>query len=87
MTQAQLAEKAGVALRTVSSLEQGLYEPVLSTFLALADALGVDCLAFTKPDESEGGMPEKQSRGRPPRRKEEQNPQPTRQRGRPRKQP
>ena len=85
MTQAQLAAKAGVALRTVSSLEQGLYEPVLSTFLALAGALGVDCLAFTKADDSEGNTPEKQSRGRPPKPKEEQEQQPKRPRGRPRK--
>ena len=46
MTQKELAEKAGVALRTVSSLEQGLYEPVWSTAIALASALGLNCTAF-----------------------------------------
>lgn len=49
MTQKQLAEKAGVALRTVSSLEQGLYDATFPTVLALADALGVTCEAFTEP--------------------------------------
>src|SRR5262245_58422058 len=84
LTQQQLAENAGAALRTVSSLEQGLYAPVLSTLLALGDALGVDCLAFTKPDDSEGERPEKQGRGRPPKRERATAP-PKRPRGRPRK--
>lgn len=49
LTQKGLAEKAGVALRTVSSLEQGLYDATFPTVLALAAALGVDCTAFTQP--------------------------------------
>src|SRR5262249_25950604 len=84
LTEKELAERGGVALRTVSSLEQGLYEPVLSTLLALADALGVDCLAFTKEDDAEGEMLEKQGRGRPPKQFEPLV-LPKKPRGRPRK--
>jgi transcriptional regulator with XRE-family HTH domain len=86
LTQQQLAEKAGVALRTVASLEQGVNEPVLSTLLALGDALGVNCLAFTQADEGEEAMPQKQGRGRPPKVKAaEAEREPKKPRGRPRK--
>jgi len=46
LTQAQLAEKAGLSQRAVSHWEQGLREPSWSNVLALGQALGVDCLAF-----------------------------------------
>jgi transcriptional regulator with XRE-family HTH domain len=86
LTQQQLAEKAGVALRTVSSLEQGVNESVLSTLLALGDALGVNCLAFTQADEGEEAMPQKQGRGRPRKAKAaEAEREPKKPRGRPRK--
>jgi transcriptional regulator with XRE-family HTH domain len=71
LTQKQLAGKAGVALRTVSSLEQALYEPVWSTALALARALGVEVQAFVVPPTYQGGgpaftaAPQKRGRGRP----------------------
>src|SRR5262245_47481737 len=64
LTQKDLAEKAGVAQRTVSSLEQALYEPVWSTAVALAQALGVDIRAFLKGPSSrpvaERGRPRKE---------------------------
>jgi putative transcriptional regulator len=41
LTQADLAAAAGVAKNTVSRIERGEYEPAVSTFLALAKALGV----------------------------------------------
>jgi transcriptional regulator with XRE-family HTH domain len=71
LTQKQLADQAGVALRTVSSLEQGLYEPVWPTVLALAQALGVDVQAFVLPPGRPGAKsssapaPQRRSRGRP----------------------
>ena len=80
LTQKQLAERAGVAQRTVSSLEQGLYEPVWSTALALAAALGVDCTAFTQ-EPADRPAP---GRGRPAKAKEEPT-APKRKRGRPKK--
>jgi transcriptional regulator with XRE-family HTH domain len=46
LTQKALAEKAGLSQRAVSHWEQGLREPSWSNVLALATALGVDCLAF-----------------------------------------
>lgn len=49
LTQKDLADRAGVALRTVSALEQGLYDATFPTVLSLAEALGTDCQAFTVP--------------------------------------
>jgi transcriptional regulator with XRE-family HTH domain len=40
LSQAALAEAAGVADETVSRVERGAYEPSLSTLVRLADALG-----------------------------------------------
>lgn len=40
LTQAQLAEAAGVTDETISRVERGAYEPSLGTMLAVADALG-----------------------------------------------
>lgn len=42
LTQAQLAETAGITDETVSRLERGAYEPALSTMIAVAEALDVD---------------------------------------------
>jgi putative transcriptional regulator len=70
LTQRELAEKAGVAQRTVSSLEQALYEPVWSTALALAEALGVQVQAFVPVNELTAETcpaPPKRTRGRPPK--------------------
>ena len=41
MTQARLAEAAGIAEQSLSRLERGFYEPALSSAWAIAQALGV----------------------------------------------
>jgi transcriptional regulator with XRE-family HTH domain len=47
LTQAELAEAAGIVDETVSRIERGAFEPALSTVAALADALAtsLDALA------------------------------------------
>jgi transcriptional regulator with XRE-family HTH domain len=63
LTQGQLGERAGYHGFTVAKLEQGLQEPTWPTVLALAEALGVNCLAFVPED---GGAPaESRGPGRP----------------------
>lgn len=47
LSQAQLAEKAGLNVFGVAKLEQGVREPGWSTVLKLASALGVECTAFS----------------------------------------
>lgn len=42
LTQAELAERSGVAQSHISQLETGLWEPRLGTIMALAAALGVE---------------------------------------------
>lgn len=42
LSQAALAEQAGVTNETISRLERGAFEPSLSTIVAVADALGVE---------------------------------------------
>src|SRR4051794_28815809 len=73
LTQAGLAEAAGVAKTTVASLEQGLYDASWPTVRALADALGVGCTAFTEPAgpgrATEPGRPKKTSPPKANRRK------------------
>lgn len=51
LTQAGLAEAAGITDETVSRIERGAYEPALSTMVALADALrvGLDALVGRVP--------------------------------------
>ncbi len=65
LTQGQLAERAGYHAFTVAKLEQGLQEPTWPTVLALARALGVNCLAFVADEDAE--PPESRGRGRPPK--------------------
>jgi transcriptional regulator with XRE-family HTH domain len=48
LTQAGLAEKAGLSLRTVQSWEQGRRSPVSPDFFKLIQALGVDCREFAE---------------------------------------
>ena len=67
LTQDELAQRAGLYKFSVAKLEQGVREPVWSTVLALATALGVTCLAFVEGNESEQATP-KRGRGRPPKR-------------------
>jgi transcriptional regulator with XRE-family HTH domain len=43
LTQAQLAERAGMNPFGIAKLEQGTREPTWATVQALADALGVSC--------------------------------------------
>lgn len=61
LTQQQLAERAGVSARTVSSLEQAVYVATWPTVLALATALGVNTSAF----ESAPAAKPQRRRGRP----------------------
>jgi transcriptional regulator with XRE-family HTH domain len=46
LSQAALAEKAGMNVFGVAKLEQGVREPGWGTVLKLAAALGVECTAF-----------------------------------------
>lgn len=46
LSQAQLAELAGMNVFGIAKLEQGEREPSWATVQALAKALGVDCTAF-----------------------------------------
>jgi transcriptional regulator with XRE-family HTH domain len=49
LTQAQLAEKAGMTKDGLAFLERSERAPAWATALSLAAALGVDCTAFTTP--------------------------------------
>jgi transcriptional regulator with XRE-family HTH domain len=63
LTQRQLADRAGVSLEGVAQWERGVREPGWSNVLVLAEALGVDCTAFTqKPADMAPRGP-----GRPPK--------------------
>jgi transcriptional regulator with XRE-family HTH domain len=62
LTQAQLAERAGMHLHGITKLEQGDREPAWATVMALADALGVTCEAFTSRRDR---AVKKKPRGRP----------------------
>jgi transcriptional regulator with XRE-family HTH domain len=53
MSQQQLADKAACRSETVSRLERGEQEPAWPLVKALANALGVSCLAFENADETE----------------------------------
>jgi transcriptional regulator with XRE-family HTH domain len=80
LTQGELAERVGVIREAVARWEAGRREPGWSNVLALAEALGVDCTAFTQaPAEREPARP-----GRP-RKEPAEAPAPKRPRGRPRK--
>ena len=80
LTQEQLAEQIGVKREAVARWEAGKREPGWSNVLALAEALGVDCTAFTQqPVERTSAGP-----GRP-RKEPRAEPAPKRPRGRPRK--
>src|SRR5262245_31821340 len=79
-TQEHLAERAGVKREAIARWEAGKREPGWSNVLALAEALGVDCTAFTQ--EPAGRPPAGPGR---PRKAAEEAPAPKRPRGRPRK--
>ena len=61
LTQHELAAKSGLGERTVSALEQGLYDATFSTVQALCTVLGVKCDAFQQAANDDGH----QGRGRP----------------------
>lgn len=42
LTQAELGQRAGLAAKHVSRIENGTHEPKVSTLFALASALGLD---------------------------------------------
>lgn len=64
LTQAALAERAGMNQFGVAKLEQGVREPAWATVQAICAALGVKCSAF------EGTAPaEKPAAARKPRKK------------------
>jgi transcriptional regulator with XRE-family HTH domain len=63
LTQAGLAEKAGMKVGGIRDLEQGINSPRWETVVDLAAALGVDCRAFL---EAPAAAPEPK-RGRPPK--------------------
>jgi DNA-binding XRE family transcriptional regulator len=52
LSQAKLAERAGLGLSTVVQFESGLREPTFETLLKLAEGLGVELAAF-QPDRSD----------------------------------
>ncbi len=64
LSQADLAERAGCGVMTVSKLERGAQEPAWPLVLALAKALGVEVTAFVVEGEAES-PPAKRARGRP----------------------
>jgi DNA-binding XRE family transcriptional regulator len=61
LTQQELANRAGMAWRTITHLEGGDRKPTWETVLTLCQALGVLCNEFTKAPTGT----EKRSRGRP----------------------
>ena len=65
LTQAQLAERAGLHPQGVVKLERGEREPAWATVVALAEALGVDCRAFL--EEPSKAASEPRGPGRPPK--------------------
>lgn len=48
LTQAELAERSGMHVQSLTKLELGEREPAWATALDLAQALGVSCEAFTQ---------------------------------------
>jgi transcriptional regulator with XRE-family HTH domain len=65
ISQAQLAERAGCHLLTISKIERGVHEPAWPLVQALARALGVTCAAFDVLAGDAPAPPEPQPRGRP----------------------
>ena len=70
LSQAALAERAGMSKGGVADLEQGRRQPGWETVQKLAKALGVDCTAFAEEAESD----EKAKRGRPRKEAEAETP-------------
>ena len=62
LTQQELANRAGIKLGGVRDLEQSRNNPTWPTVLALCNALGVKCEAFTQEPTADAEPPK---RGRP----------------------
>jgi transcriptional regulator with XRE-family HTH domain len=82
LSRAELADKAGLKIGGIRDIEQGLRMPYFDTVIALAEALGVDCLAFLQ--EPSTPFAEAQ-RGRPAKANADAEPVTKRPRGRPKK--
>src|SRR5437763_12109416 len=67
LTQAQLAERAGLHISAITRFEQGLREPSLATAAELATALNVKVDDLLKPPRGGPEAIAKKPRGRPPR--------------------
>lgn len=66
LTQAELAEKAGITVRTVSRLETGSHVATFQVIVLLARSLGTDCREFAELTSSHTVLKtEPQGRGRP----------------------
>lgn len=61
LTQAELAEKAGLAFETISRIESGREPPAIRTAVALADALGLSLDAVIGREVSEPVRPDRLS--------------------------
>jgi transcriptional regulator with XRE-family HTH domain len=48
LSRADLAERSGMHIQSLTKLELGQREPAWATVVDLAEALGVDCTAFTQ---------------------------------------
>jgi transcriptional regulator with XRE-family HTH domain len=81
LTQQQLAQRAGMAWRTITHLEGGDRKPTWETVLTLCGALGVGCGEFAK----EPATPLTERRRGRPTRVNTKAMQPKNPRGRPRK--
>jgi transcriptional regulator with XRE-family HTH domain len=81
MSQKALADRVGLTVRHVSRLETGAQKPSWEAAVAVAEALGVCCLAFLEEPSARPAA----GRGRPPK-AEPAEEKAKRPRGRPRKQ-
>jgi transcriptional regulator with XRE-family HTH domain len=54
LSQAQLGERAGMVVPVISRLESGTHLPGLTTFLKVAEALGVEPAALIRPAKGKG---------------------------------
>src|SRR5687767_14883788 len=67
LTQAELADRAGLHQFGVAKLEQGLREPGWATALSLAKALGISVADFVVEEGGQPREPPRRPRGRPKR--------------------
>lgn len=65
LTQAAMAERAGLSLGTIRNYEQDLRMPTLPAVVKLARAVGVDCTAFAECSDVTGvATPKKRKKAR-----------------------